>query len=159
MKILIVSDTHRRHDNYLKALEREKPLDLVIHCGDAEGGEAALEAAAGCPLRIVLGNNDFFSNLPREIELELGGRRIWITHGHAYYISTGTELIKQEARGRGMDIVIYGHTHRPVVEVEDGVTAVNPGSLSYPRQDGKRPSYILMESREGGGFSFQIRYL
>ena len=71
MKVMIVSDTHRKNENYFKALERVKP-DLVIHCGDAEGGEYVLSNAAACPVQIVLGNNDFFSYLPRELELELG---------------------------------------------------------------------------------------
>ena len=39
MKILIVSDTHRRHTNLETVLEREKPIDLMIHLGDAEGAE------------------------------------------------------------------------------------------------------------------------
>ena len=39
-----------------------------------------------------------------------------ITHGHYYYVSAGLEDIKKEARGRGMDIVMFGHTHRPLIE-------------------------------------------
>ena len=39
MKILIVSDTHRKNDNYIKALEKSAPVDMVIHCGDIEGSE------------------------------------------------------------------------------------------------------------------------
>ena len=35
MKILIISDTHRKHENLLKVLERECPVDLLIHLGDA----------------------------------------------------------------------------------------------------------------------------
>ena len=64
MKVLIVSDTHRKNENYFKVLEMHKP-DLVIHCGDAEGSEYALSESADCPVQIVLGNNDFFSCLPR----------------------------------------------------------------------------------------------
>ena len=63
MRVLIVSDTHRKNENYFKALELVKP-QLVIHCGDAEGSEYALSEAADCPVQIVLGNNDFFSYLP-----------------------------------------------------------------------------------------------
>ncbi len=157
MKVLIVSDTHRKNENYFKALERVKP-DLVIHCGDAEGGEYVLSNAAACPVQIVLGNNDFFSYLPRELELELGSFKVWVTHGHNYYVSMGSEVIKREARVRGFDIVMYGHTHKPVVDRRDGVIAVNPGSLSYPRQEGRRPSYIVMEV-EGEKADFVIEYL
>lgn len=157
MKVLIVSDTHRKNENYFKALGKVSP-DLVIHCGDAEGSEYALTEAADCPVRIVLGNNDFFSYLPRELELELGAYKVWVTHGHNYYVSMSREVIKREALIKGVDIVMYGHTHKPVVDRRDGVIAVNPGSLSYPRQEGRRPSYIVMEV-EGGKLDFAIEYL
>ena len=39
MKVLIVSDTHRRNENYIKVLEQVSPVDMVIHCGDIEGSE------------------------------------------------------------------------------------------------------------------------
>lgn len=157
MKVLIVSDTHRKNENYFRVLELEKPA-LVIHCGDAEGSEYALTEAADCPVKIVLGNNDFFSELPRELVLEIGPYRVWVVHGHNYYVSMGNEELKREAVVRGMDIVFYGHTHRPVIDLED-VVAVNPGSLSYPRQDGRAPSYAVMELDEQDELHFEIRYL
>lgn len=144
MKVLIVSDTHKRNENYFKVAEMHKP-DMVIHCGDVEGGEYAITNAVDCPVHIVLGNNDFFSELPRELELEIAGRKVLVTHGHNYYVSVGNERIKQEAIARGMDIVIYGHTHRPVVDIGDEIIAVNPGSLSYPRQEDHIPTYAIME--------------
>lgn len=157
MKVLVVSDTHKKNDNYFKLVERYKP-DLVIHCGDSEGSEYALTECAGCPVQIVLGNNDFFSYLPREVELTLEGFKIWVTHGHNYYVSMGNELLKREALARGANIVLYGHTHRPVVDKEGSVIAVNPGSLSYPRQEGHKPSYVIMNLKEGKA-DFSIRYL
>lgn len=158
MKVLVVSDTHKKNENYFTALERERP-DMVIHCGDAEGSEYALTQGADCPVYIVLGNNDFFSDLPRELVLEVGSYRVWVTHGHNYYVSMGNENIKREALIRGMDIVLYGHTHRPVIDLEDDVIAVNPGSLSYPRQEGRRPSYVLMELDREEELHFKIGYL
>ncbi len=158
MKVLIVSDTHKKNDNYFKVLEMHKP-DMVIHCGDAEGSEYALTKAADCPVHIVLGNNDFFSDLPKELELEIEGYKVWVTHGHNYYVSMDNELLKQEAIARGMDIVMYGHTHRPVVDRDDDIIAVNPGSLSYPRQEGRLPSYIIMETDRFGELHFTIAYL
>lgn len=81
-----------------------------------------------------------------------------MTHGHNYYVSMGNEVLKREAAARGMDIVIYGHTHKPVVDRKSGVIAVNPGSLSYPRQEGRRPSYIVMEA-EDEEVRFEVAYL
>ncbi|MDE5951055.1 MAG: YfcE family phosphodiesterase, partial [Acetatifactor sp.] len=103
-KILVVSDTHRKNENYFALLERLKPLDMVIHCGDVEGSEYAISEAAGCPVQIVLGNNDFFSALPREIEFEIGSYHVWVTHGHTYCVSMSSERIKQEPREMGVDI-------------------------------------------------------
>lgn len=158
MKLLIVSDTHKKNENYFEVLRRQKP-DMVIHCGDAEGTEYALTEAADCPVQIVLGNNDFFSYLPRELMLEIGTYRVWVTHGHNYYVSMGSENIKREAIARGMDIVMFGHTHRPILDIESDVIAINPGSLSYPRQEGKRPSYAIMELDDKGEAHFKIEYL
>ncbi len=157
MKILIVSDTHRKNENYFKVVEKVRP-ELVIHCGDAEGSEYVLTQAVDCPVQIVLGNNDFFSYLPRELELKLGAYKVWVTHGHNYYVAMGNEAIKREAAARGMDIVIYGHTHRPEVDRKGRIIAVNPGSLSYPRQEGRRPSYIIMEADEKD-VRFTVEYL
>lgn len=158
-KILVVSDTHRKNENYFTLLEKLKPLDMVIHCGDVEGSEYAISQAAGCPVQIVLGNNDFFSALPREIEFEIGSYHVWVTHGHTYGVSMSSERIKQEARERGVDIVMFGHTHRPYLDEAKDLIALNPGSISYPRQDGHRPSYIIMELDEAGKASFRIEYL
>ena len=68
-------------------------------------------------------------------------------------------MLKREAIARGMDIVMYGHTHKPVIEVEKDVIAINPGSLTYPRQDGKNPSYIIMTIDENGMADFQLRFV
>ena len=159
MKILVVSDTHRHNENYFKVIEKLGKIDLVIHCGDAEGSEYTISEGAGCETLIVMGNNDFFSKLPREIETTIGKYKVWITHGHNYYVSMNSEIIKEEAVRRGVDIVFYGHSHRPVIEIGKEVIAVNPGSLSYPRQEGKRPSYVVMDIDREGEAHFNICYL
>lgn len=159
MRVLIVSDTHRRQDNYRKVLDKIGKPDMVVHCGDAEGAEYTIGEMAGCPLEIVLGNNDFFSDLPREKEFMIGRYKVWLTHGHNYYVSMETEVIKSEAVARGADIVMFGHTHRPLIDIGSEVTALNPGSLTYPRQEGKRPSYMLMDIDREGEAHFTICYL
>lgn len=158
MRILIVSDTHRRQENLEWVLEQEAPIDLLIHLGDVEGCEDEIVAMAECPVEMIAGNNDFFSDLEREKELKLGKYRVLITHGHYYYVSTGITEIKKEAEARGYDIVMFGHTHRPMLNYGKVIT-LNPGSLSYPRQEGHRPSYIMMEIDKSGEAHFEIEYL
>ena len=159
MRILVVSDTHKKHDNLERVLDKVSPADLLIHLGDAEGYEDLIEEMAGCPVEIVAGNNDFFSRLPREKELIIGKYRVLITHGHYYCVGAGISDIMCEAEGRGMDIVMFGHTHVPLIEYGEHVVALNPGSLSYPRQEGRRPSYLLMEIDKKGQAFFEIEYL
>ena len=136
MKVLVVSDTHGRDESLEMAVALEQPFDYLIHCGDVEGREFFIEALAECPCTIVAGNNDFFSDLPREDEILLEGHKIMVTHGHN-----------------------YGHTHKPVVEKKNGVLVINPGSLSFPRQEGRRPSYAVMELYKGEEPEIEIRYL
>ena len=159
MKVLVVSDTHGRDESLEMAVALEQPFDYLIHCGDVEGREFFIEALAECPCTIVAGNNDFFSELPKEKEIEIGGLKALITHGHYYYVNTGIEDIEREAEGRGFDIVMFGHTHRPIIDYHKDVIALNPGSLSYPRQEGRRPSYMIMTIDEAGEARYEICYL
>ena len=108
MKILIVSDTHRKDVNLKEILERSGRLDMLIHLGDAEGSEQEIASWVneGCDLEFVLGNNDFFSNLDREKDIMIGRYRVLLTHGHYYSVSLGPERLIKEARAGGFDIVI-----------------------------------------------------
>lgn len=156
MKILIVSDTHGKHENLNTVLRKEKPIDRLIHLGDAEGYEEYIEELAECPVDIVAGNNDFFSQLPMEKEISLGKYKVLLTHGHYYRVAMGVEDIKREAIARGMDIVMFGHTHRPLLECAKNLVTLNPGSISYPRQDGKKPTYIIMRIEKNGEAAFEL---
>ena len=159
MKVLVVSDTHGRDESLEMAVALEQPFDYLIHCGDVEVREFFIEALAECPCTIVAGNNDFFSELPREEEFFVGGSHIFITHGHYYYVSMNENRLKEEAKGRGVDIAMYGHTHRPALSQEDGVTILNPGSIAYPRQTGRKASYMIMEVQDGNSPRFELKYI
>ena len=161
MKILVVSDTHRKDDNLKLVLSEECPLDMLIHRGDAEGSEHFIPDWVNpeCRMEMVLGNNDFFSRLDREREIDIAGHKAFITHGHYYGVSMGPEGLVDEAKSRGCDIAMYGHTHRPFLDVIDGVTVLNPGSLSYPRQEGRRPSYMIIHVDADGKMDYQQKYL
>ena len=95
----------------------------------------------------------------KAMELWLGDYRVMLTHGHYYGVSMGTSRLEEEARARGFDIAMYGHTHRPELKIEDDLTVLNPGSISYPRQWGHEPSFILMEIDRDGQAHYTINYL
>jgi len=158
-KAIIVSDTHGDNTNFYKVLKLHPDAEFIVHCGDIEGGDLDIRSRAKCPVYIVAGNNDYFGALPRELEENLFGHRVFIAHGHNYRVAMSPEIIREEAVSRDCDIVFYGHTHRPEVSYGAGCTSANPGSLSYPRQEGRRPSYIIWEIDDKGGEHFTIAYL
>lgn len=158
MRVLIVSDTHKSHRNLERVLREETGIDMMIHLGDVEGAEDYIEALADCPVHMVAGNNDFFSDLPREEEFLIGKKRIFITHGHYYCVGLNEDRLKEEARARGADVVMYGHTHRPSLTEEPDLVTLNPGSIAYPRQMGRKGSYMIMDMDEDGNLSFDVRY-
>ena len=139
MKFLIVSDTHGRMYNLEEAMEREE-FDGMIHCGDVEGMDDLIKSKVNGPCYMVMGNNDWFSNLPAEIQVNIDDYRAFITHGHNYGVS-------------------FGHTHRPVAEKRGNLWIVNPGSLTYPRQMGRKPSYAMLTINEEHELSVEIKYL
>lgn len=161
MKILIVSDTHRLDENLKEVIARECPVDMLIHLGDVEGSEVYIPewVNPGCEMQMIRGNNDFFSALEREREITIGRYQVLLTHGHYYNVSLGVEQLRAEARERGFNLVMFGHTHRPYFENQQDIILLNPGSLSYPRQEGRKPSYMVMELEGQGEAKFTQYYL
>lgn len=82
-----------------------------------------------------------------------------MTHGHTYGVSGGTDGIVEAARARGCEAVLFGHTHYPEIEMQEGILVINPGSLTFPRQRGRKFSYAVMEAEEGKDLQAEIRYL
>ncbi|MBE5949468.1 MAG: metallophosphoesterase [Lachnospiraceae bacterium] len=164
MRVVIVSDTHGRLGDMQEAVERSKPVDWVLHLGDVEGQQdevADIAAMAGAKVAMVSGNNDLFSTLRKELELVIGGVRIFMTHGHQYSVYQGIERIKNQGLMRGADVVMYGHTHSPLLEIdeENNITVLNPGSVSYPRQMGRQRTYIVMEIMQDKKVNYEIKRL
>lgn len=160
MKILVVSDTHGQMKELREVLKKTRPFDYLIHCGDTEGLDDQIRRDAACPCTIVRGNNDFFSDTPSDAVVELGPCRIFVTHGHHYGVSMGTERIRDEAKSLGCSIAAFGHTHRPYLDTSDPeLTVLNPGSLAYPRQEGRSPSYLVIDIDRFGDVHFTVNYL
>lgn len=145
MKILIVSDSHGRLYHFNRALDKVGPIDLLIHLGDLEGQKEEIEYLVDCPTYMVSGNNDFFSQLDREKLVSVGPYTVFLTHGHHYGVNYGIERLVEAAKEQGANIAMYGHTHMPQILRREGIYIINPGSITLPRQEGRIPTYILME--------------
>ena len=159
MKVLIVSDTHKRDENLRAVIRKELPFDMMIHLGDSEGSEIYFEdwvRDERCSVYTVRGNNDFFSGAPSERMIYIGHHRVFLTHGHMYGASMSTARLREEAASRGATIAMFGHSHRPHLARPDGMIVLNPGSLSFPRQADRKGTYLIMTLDEAGEAKFRL---
>lgn len=157
MKILIVSDSHGRDHNLKRVIDRVKPIDMLIHLGDFEGSQDYILKMADCHVEMVSGNNDFFSSIEKEKIFTIGKYNIFITHGHRYGVNYNLDRIKNIAKQYNANIVMFGHTHKPYINLSDEIWTINPGSISLPRQTDGIPTYIIMEIDERGSAHFTLK--
>jgi putative phosphoesterase len=157
MKVLIISDTHGLRNTFDAVIEKEQDIDMLIHLGDVERDEDYIQSMVKCPAIILSGNNDFFSQLPTEREITIGDYKVFLTHGHSYYVSIETKTLRRVAMAKGANIVMFGHTHKPYMDVDGDIKIINPGSISYPRQEGRKNTYIIMEMDKEGNLHFELK--
>ncbi|WP_435119390.1 metallophosphoesterase [Halolamina sp. C58] len=148
--LIVLSDTHRTEGTGLvgAAEDAVADADLVLHAGDFTA-EAVLDAfhEAAADLRAVYGNRDgaaVTDRLPEATTLSYAGVRIAATHRQR----GGATGLAMFGRERGADLVVSGHTHRPVVDGEGSLTLLNPGSHADPR--GARQSFAVLEPTAEG---------
>lgn len=127
-RILVLSDTHGNYPAAFRALEAVGKVDHIIHLGDGADEAALLERILERPVIMVPGNCDS-STYPRELTLELVGVRIFLCHGDRYGVKGGTGRLAERARLEGASVVLFGHTHKALVEQREGLLMVNPGAL------------------------------
>jgi putative phosphoesterase len=138
----LIADTH--------GLMREEALralggaDLILHAGDV-GRRSVLESLeAVAPVRAVYGNVDApDQTLPASLDLELEGVKVHVSHGHELGVPTAAKL----AARYPADVVVFGHTHRAVIEQVRGTLVVNPGAAG-PARFNLRPSVALLSLPE-----------
>ena len=160
-KILVVSDNHRKLDHIYQLLEENPDISYFIHLGDSEGSEDAIRThlPKGCESYFVQGNNDFFAYLPKEIEMRLGKERLFLTHGHLYGVGFDLQGLADEARARNCSMALFGHTHRPFSRMVNGVLCINPGSINFPRQENRKPSYAMFYLDKKGNLRTEAKYI
>lgn len=159
MRILVISDSHGNNKDVKQVIEQVGKIDMLIHLGDIERGAEYIWELVDCETHMVKGNNDFGGALPATDTFFIGDKRVFITHGHRFYVGYGVDNLREYAKENEYDIVMFGHTHVPYVEVGDDVTILNPGSLSYPRQSGRKKTFMMIDVDARGQFHYNIAEL
>lgn len=129
MKILVMSDSHGDYFNMRKVLMSHSDVELVFFCGDGE--EEILKARLEFPEKMfiaVRGNCDWGSQFQVTEFFSVEGKKIMVTHGHKYYVKSGYSELIESARENNCDIVLFGHTHNPYTNYDNGLYILNPGS-------------------------------
>ena len=147
MRLGVIADTH----GLLRpeVFEAFAEVDHILHAGDVGAAGLLSELEALAPVTAVYGNTDGMdlrSRLPQIAALELDGFDVVVTHGDQFGSPTPEKL---NAAFPDAQIIIYGHTHRPLLTVVDVVvTVMNPGGAGH-RRFGLPPSVGILELEAG----------
>jgi len=112
-------------------------VELILHAGDVGGDEILDELALIAPIQAVYGNTDSPGDprLSASIRYSVDGVRIHVSHGHEIGAPRPEKLIERY----DADVIVYGHTHRPLIVRAGGRLVVNPGAAG-PRRFDIKPS-------------------
>lgn len=138
MKIVVISDSHGNRDGIDKIF-REVNFDYIFFLGDGLkdlGDYINLQNVYA-----VCGNCDFFSIEPNEREFVLENNKFFITHGNAYGVKYSLHSLINEGKNRGVDYILFGHTHNKYIEEIDGMKIINPGTF-------KNSQGVILEIKE-----------
>jgi putative phosphoesterase len=160
MRVGVLSDTHipsRAPAIPSRVVELFDGVDLILHAGDVSVRAALDDLAALAPVHAVAGNIDNASlqaRLPPQLRLDIGGVTVGMVH------DSGPSRGRRERMRRrfpGARVVVFGHSHMPVVEDRDGLMLLNPGSACDPRR-AKVPTVAILEIT-GGDVSAELVFL
>jgi uncharacterized protein len=145
----VIADTHipRRAralpEGLLPHLER---ADLILHAGDLMNPALLEELAAFAPTRAVQGNLDPpRAGLPETLEFEFGGARVAMIHDSGPKKGRRNRMRRRFPEAR---IVVFGHSHIPWLEDEDGLLLLNPGSPTDRRRQPEH-TFALLRAEDG----------
>ena len=146
MRIGVFSDSHGDISPARRFFDSIAPLDCLFHLGDYAADGDKLGKLFSCPVCAVRGNCDFRSDAPLERQVDLGGKRFLLLHGHQYCSMSALMYRGEEVHA---DMVLYGHTHLPDLSADGPRLLLNPGSLSRPRgYSSESCALILLEGKE-----------
>ena len=150
-KLIIISDSHgnRRAIDELDGIFAES--DYIIHLGDTSADGGDIRGKYPDKTVVINGNCDPVKLGDDERVLEVEDMKIFLCHGHRYSVKFTLAKLTEEAKKLDCKLALYGHTHRPRGDVLDGVTLLNPGSLS--RYGNKSYLYVVVN---GNKFTHKI---
>lgn len=131
IRIGVLSDTHGKLP--VRVLELFSGVQRILHAGDIGRLEILRDLETIAPVTAVWGNTDGFDIRQQTVEIahvDVGDRRVVVLHGHQVGSPNPASLA---ALASGADAVVFGHSHRPLVERSGTTLFLNPGSAGAAR--------------------------
>ena len=145
MKLLVLSDSHGNLSHMEEAVLRVRPR-MILHLGDCwRDGEKLRDLFPDIPFHQVPGNCDYRPDEPAERLLFLEDKRVLMCHGHTYGVKQSLLTAGYTAEEEHLDLFLFGHTHRPLVDMRGTTLFLNPGSIG----DHFRPFYGVVTLENG----------
>ena len=147
MRLGIIADTH----GLLRpeVFEVFQDVDQILHAGDIGSLDLLAELESIAPVLAVWGNTDGFdvrAKVPEVIETRIEGFDFLVVHGHQLGVPTPEKL---NAKWPAAEVILFGHTHKPLLTIVDQVvTVMNPGGAG-PRRFDLPASVGIMELEPG----------
>ncbi len=149
MRVAVISDSHGAGHIVDRIIRREGGADIFIFLGDkTDDIEDFTYEYTDKRFYVVSGNCDFLPQYPYTAVIEAAGVKIFACHGHTLGVKGGNGSLIKAARQADCQIALYGHTHIPNIQYDDGLYIVNPGSCARSREGGN--SYAVIDIRDNG---------
>jgi len=173
----IVADTHipdrrRSLDPCVLEVFERSGVTAILHAGDVSTTRVLEQLEEIAPVYAVQGNRDWLAlrHLPFRQELTFEGVKIGLIHGHGRLVEYMVDRVEYMTRGYRLemfrprlmaafpaaDVIVFGHTHRALNTISDGILLFNPGSPHFPDLKESTPSVGLLRIHSGGEVQGEI---
>lgn len=176
----VISDTHipdraRSLDRLALDVFQSAQVDAILHAGDVSTPRVIAQLTEIAPVHAVRGNRDWvaLAQLPYHSLLTFEGIKVGLTHGHGRWWNYVVDRVNYILNGYRLEmfqprlmeafpdvrVIVFGHTHRPLVQWSGNILLFNPGSPHFPDIQTYAPSVGLLRLDAGGEISADIVYL
>ena len=148
-RLIVISDSHGRTATFERICLLHPEAERILFLGDGAGDFEYIKSRhPEWAMMGVSGNCDYSGSLPEINVCVVDEWRLLMIHGHDFAVKGTDSYMLEEARKRGCNAVLYGHTHKARCEIVDGIWLLNPGAV----MDYHAPRYAVLDLGDNDKF-------